>query len=89
MSRDHSARMRRLHARAAAFAMHAQHDSEQTSRRGREAFLARFERQVDPDGVLSQAERTRRAEAAKRAYFVRLAIKSAESRRARRTRGRE
>lgn len=78
MTRDHRARMRRLHARAAAYAMHAQHDSGETSRRGREAFLARFGRQVDPDGVLSDAERTRRAEAAKRAYFIRLSIKSAE-----------
>lgn len=69
--------------------MHAEHDSGETSRRGREAFLARFERQVDPDGVLSDAERTRRAEAAKHAYFIRLSIKSAEARRARRIDGRE
>ena len=81
--------MRRLHAQAAAYAMHAQHGSGKTSRRGREAFLARFERQVDPDGVQSDAERARRAEAAKRAYFIRLSIKSAEARRARRTDGRE
>ena len=52
MTRDHRARVRRLRARAAAYAMHAQHDSGETSRRGREAFLARFERQVDPDGAV-------------------------------------
>ena len=39
----------------------------------REAFLARFERQVDPDGVLPPAERLRRAESAKREHFQRLA----------------
>jgi hypothetical protein len=60
--------------------MHAQHDSRETTRRGREAFLARFERQVDPGGVLSPAERARRAESAKRAHFTRLAIRSAEAR---------
>ena len=89
MTRDHRARVRPLRARAAAYAMHAQHNSGETSRRGREAFLARFERQVDPDGVLSDVERTRRAEAAKRAYFIPLAIRSAEARRATRTDGRE
>jgi hypothetical protein len=72
--------MRKLRARAAAYAMHAQHDSRETTRRGREAFLARFERQVDPDGVLSPAERGRRAESAKRAHFTLLAIKSAKAR---------
>jgi len=46
----------------------------------RRAALARFERQVDPDGVLPEAERARRAEHAKKAYFARLAMKSAASR---------
>jgi len=43
MERTHEERMRQLRARAAAYAMHAQHDSVETSRKGREAFLARFE----------------------------------------------
>jgi hypothetical protein len=47
----------------------------------RAAFLDRFEREVDPDGVLPAAERARRAAAARKAYFVRLAAKSAEARR--------
>jgi hypothetical protein len=50
---------------------------------GRKAFLDRFEKQVDPDGELSPAERARRAEHARKAYFARLALKSARARRSR------
>ena len=42
-----------------------------------------FLRQVDPDGVLDPAEHARRAEHAKKAHFTRLALKSAQARRAR------
>lgn len=83
MSEEQRQRILRLRARAAAYAMHAQHDSRETSRSGREAFMARFERDVDPDGTLPECERRRRAELAKRAHFTRLAIRSAEVRRAR------
>ncbi len=47
----------------------------------RRALLDRFERQVDPDGTLPPAERARRAEHARKAYFQRLALKSAQARR--------
>lgn len=47
----------------------------------RKAALDRFERQVDPDGVLTPAERAVRAEHARKAYFTRLALLSARSRR--------
>lgn len=47
----------------------------------RKAALDRFEREVDPDGVLPAAERARRAEHARKAYFTRLALKSAQARR--------
>lgn len=47
----------------------------------RRAMLDRFERQVDPDGVLSPAERARRAGHARKAYFARLALRSAQARR--------
>lgn len=47
----------------------------------RAAFLDRFEREVDPDGILEPAERTRRAEHAKKAHFARLALASAKARR--------
>lgn len=51
------------------------------TRNAREAFMARFERQVDPDGVLSPADRAARAEHARKAHFARLAMKSAAARR--------
>jgi hypothetical protein len=43
--------------------------------------MNRFERQVDPDGVLSPEERARRAGHARKAYFTRLALRSAQARR--------
>lgn len=45
--------------------------------------MQRFEREVDPDGILAPDERARRAESKRRAYFQRLALKSAHARRAR------
>ncbi len=53
----------------------------------RAEFDRRFEREVDPDGVLEPAERARRAAHARKAYFARLALKSAQAR-ARNGRGR-
>jgi hypothetical protein len=47
----------------------------------RRAALERFQRQVDPDGSLSEAERARRAEQAMRAHMARLALRSAQARR--------
>lgn len=47
----------------------------------RRALLDKFEREADPDGVLSPAERQRRAEHLRKAHFQRLALKSAQSRR--------
>ena len=52
--------------------------------RGREAFLAKFEAEVDPDGTLDPIERAKRAESARRAHFSRLALASAKARRERR-----
>lgn len=75
------AMQRATRARLAALSMHAQNDSRVTSKPGRDAFLARFEREVDPDGVLPERERARRAELAKRAHMTRLAVKSAAARR--------
>jgi hypothetical protein len=65
----------------------SRHDMQAVSRPGREAFLARFEREVDPNGVLPVTERARRAEAAKKAYFAGLALKSVQKRQAVRRRG--
>ena len=47
----------------------------------RRALLDRFEREVDPDGVLSPTERARRAGHARKAYFTSLALQSAKARR--------
>lgn len=47
----------------------------------RRAFDERFERQVDPAGLLAADERARRAAHARKAYFTRLALKSARARR--------
>lgn len=74
-----------LRARLAAHAMHARHDSRETSRPGRDAAFARFLDQVDPDGVLSDTERARRALHAQKAHMSRLAYRSAQARRANKT----
>jgi hypothetical protein len=49
----------------------------------RRAFASRFERDVDPEGVLPPDVRARMADAAKKAYYKRLAYKSAKARRRR------
>jgi hypothetical protein len=76
---------RSLQGRIAAYESWAQ-TADPTARTAaaRAAFLDRFEREVDPEGVLSPTERVRRAEAKRKAYFARLALKSAQARRARR-----
>jgi hypothetical protein len=47
------------------------------------AFLDRFEREVDPENKLTVQERAKRAEWARKAYYQRLAMKSAAARRRR------
>ncbi len=47
----------------------------------RAAFNARFDDEVDPDRTLPAHERARRATAARRAYFMRLSLRSAQARR--------
>jgi hypothetical protein len=70
-----------LRGRIGAFTTHARHDSREITAPAREAFLSKFEQEVDPDGSLPPEERRRRAEHAKRAHFARLARLSAEARR--------
>jgi len=72
-----------MRARIGGLSLHAKYDSRDLTAPGRAAFLGRFDREVDPDGVLPAAERARRAESARRAYFAKLALKSAKARRAR------
>ncbi|MDQ1049124.1 hypothetical protein [Streptomyces sp. V4I2] len=51
----------------------------------RTAFLDRFERETDPDGILTPEERARRAAHLRKAYFARLALKSSRARAAKAT----
>jgi hypothetical protein len=58
-------------------------DRSARTRPAREAFLKRFEKEVDPDGTLPPQERRQRAEHAKRAYMLQLAKRSRAARKAR------
>jgi len=69
-----------LHARMAAHVLHSRYDSKELTAPARRAFLERFEREVDPDGALPEAERRRRAGHARKAYFTRLALASSRAR---------
>ena len=65
---------RTLRARLAAHTLHSRYDSKDLTAAARAAFMDRFEREVDPDGVLSESERQRRAGHARKAYFTKLAL---------------
>lgn len=72
---------RRQQARVAAYSSWARTpDPAARTAPARKRFLSRFERAVDPDGVLPEPERQRRAEYEKKAYFAALARKSAKAR---------
>lgn len=64
-------------------------DRQAATAAARQAFDDHFEKQVDPDGKLDPAERARRAQNAKRAHFSRMALRSAQARRARKVAGPE
>jgi hypothetical protein len=75
---------RTLHARAAAHKLHSLYDSKELSQPARDASPGStryWERQVDPERLLDPVERARRAEHAKKSYFIGLARKSAAARR--------
>ena len=61
----------------------SQHDPVEGTAAARAAFNDRFERDADPDGVLHDDERARRAAHLRKAYFQRLALASARARRTR------
>jgi hypothetical protein len=67
-----------LRARTAAHRQHAQ--GRTNTQPARDAFAARFLREVDPDGVLPEAERLKRAEHARKAYFTRLSFEASKAR---------
>ncbi len=74
---------RSLRGRIGAYVLHSRYDSRELTKAARAAFESKFEREVDPDGVLPLEERLRRAEMARRAHYARLALASAEARRKR------
>lgn len=71
---------RKIRGRIGGHTTHSRHDSTMITRPAREAFLARFEREVDPEGKLSPAERQKRAKQALGAYMARLALKRRKKR---------
>ncbi|MDP8955692.1 MAG: hypothetical protein M3N24_01840 [Actinomycetota bacterium] len=77
----------RLRGRIGALSIHARYDSKALTAKARERFLERFLDEVDPKRELPEKERLRRAASARRAYFARLALRSANAR-ARRARHR-
>jgi hypothetical protein len=81
-----SAEERTLRGRIAAYTQHAKHDTRETTKAARAAFVLRFVDQVDPDRVLPEDERLRRARAAMQAHMSRLALASVRARRGRRAR---
>ena len=59
----------------------ARHSPSELTGPAQAGFLRRFRVEVDPEGILPEAERERRANAALRAHMARLAMASAEARR--------
>lgn len=74
---------RTLRARIAANTRWAHSSDAQAKANGQRAqrgLLERFAREVDPDGVLPEVERYRRAEQARQAHMQRLALASSKAR---------
>ena len=67
--------------RIGAHVTHSRHDPRELTAPAREAFLTKFEQEVDPDGVLAPDERRRRAEHARKAHMARISRLSAIARR--------
>ena len=75
---------RRTRARIGAHALHASRDGVELTEKARATFLASFEHEVDPDGVLEADERGRRARHALQAHMSRLSLAASRARSARR-----
>src|SRR5215207_10068344 len=67
--------------RIGAHVTHSRHDARELTAPAREAFLSKFEQEVDPDGELPIEERRRRAEHARKAHMARISHLSAIARR--------
>jgi hypothetical protein len=75
---------RSLRGRLGAYSLHAKYDTLATTAAAREAIYRAFEDEVDPDRLLSDPERRRRAQAARTAHMLKLAYRSAQVRAAKR-----
>lgn len=64
---------RSIRGRIGAYSLHAQYDSRELTKNARQAFDRKFLNEVDPDRILPENERHRRARAARQAYYARLA----------------
>ena len=81
-----SAQERRLRAQIAAHSRWAHENPAANAARGQAGLMARFEREVDPEGLLPLVERYRRAENARLAYMRKLSLASVRARAARKAR---
>jgi hypothetical protein len=87
MSRDRlTPAERTLRARMGAYVVHSRYDPRQTTAPARAAFMKRFLDEVDPERLLPEPERLRRAASARKAYFTRLAYLASRRRRDRQRR---
>jgi hypothetical protein len=71
-----------LRAKIAAHALHAQRDSRELTAGARAAYWQSLLAQVDPEHVLDEPERVRRAESLRRSRLYAASLKSAQTRRA-------
>jgi hypothetical protein len=78
-----SPQQRSLVSTIGAHALHSKYDSRELTTNARAKFDQRFLDEIDPHRVLPEAERDRRADHARKAYFAKLAYMSAKARAAR------
>jgi hypothetical protein len=81
----HTPESRRAAGSIGAHTAHSRHTAEEMTGAAHQGYLRKFEREVDPDGVLPEDERRRRANHALAAHMKRLALASAKARAARAT----
>jgi len=67
--------------RIGAHVLHSRYDSRDIAARARRGLEAKFEREADPDGVLSPEERRKRAYHLRQAHYARLSAMGAAARR--------
>ena len=75
-----SPEQRTQRARIAALTRWSREDPGPATAKARAGYDAKWEHQVDPDGVLPEPERHRRATAAMKAHMATLAFRSAKAR---------